>query len=101
MRREHKIPKPEIVPGQLRLVDTLKVLTFLDDFVAENDYFGGGAFSAADIMILFPSNLTQAWYVVDLSPYKNLLAWRNKVQVRPAFKRMLEKAQPNSIPALH
>jgi glutathione S-transferase len=98
---EHKIPTPIIVVGKPRLVDTPKVLTFLDDFLAENAYFGGDEFSAADIMMLFPTNLTQAWYVADLSPYKNLLAWREKVQARPAYIKMLEKARPNGIPSLN
>jgi glutathione S-transferase len=101
MRREHKIPTPEIVPGRPRLVDTPKVLTFLDDFLAENAYFGGDEFSAADIMMLFPTNLTQAWYVADLTPYKHLLAWREKVQARPAYTKMLENARPNGIPSLN
>ncbi|WP_299080581.1 glutathione S-transferase family protein [uncultured Paraglaciecola sp.] len=100
IRMENKLPKPDIKPGQPRLVDTPKVLTFLDDFLGENAYFGGDVFSAADIMMLFPTNLAQAWYVADLTPYKNLLAWREKVQARPAYIKTMEKARPNGIPPL-
>lgn len=101
VRMQNKIPKPEIKPGEPRLIDTPKVLQFLDDYLAENPYFGGKEFSAADIMMLFPTNLTQAWYVADVTPYKHLLAWRDKVQARPAYERMLKKARPNGIPALN
>lgn len=101
VRMQNKIPKPEPKPGQPRLVDTPKVLEYLDTFLAENEYFGGDQFSAADIMMLFPTNLTQAWYVADLTPYKNLLAWRDKVQARPAYERTMKKARPNGIPPLN
>jgi glutathione S-transferase len=88
-------PKPT---GGYKFVDTEAVLAFMEDFLSKHPYFGGSQFSAADIMMLFPTNITEAFNVADLSGYPHILAWRTNVQSRPAYKKMLEVARPNGIP---
>ena len=70
----------------------------MEDFLSKHPYFGGSQFSGADIMMLFPTNITEAFNVADLSPYPHILAWRTNVQSRPAYKKMLAVARPNGIP---
>jgi glutathione S-transferase len=84
--------------GGYKLVDTEAVLAFMEDFLSKHPYFGGAQFSGADIMMLFPTNITEGFNVADLSPYPHILAWRTNVQSRPAYKKMLEVARPNGIP---
>jgi glutathione S-transferase len=91
--------KPKTTSGY-KLVDTEAVLAFMEDFLSKHAYFGGSAFSAADIMMLFPTNITEAFNVADLSAYPHILAWRTNVQGRPAYKKMLEVARPNGIPGV-
>lgn len=81
-------------PGP-RLVNTGDVLTFMDTFLGEHPYFGGEEFSAADIMMLFPMNMTESFGVADMEPYPNLVAWRKKVRERSAYKRTLKVALPD------
>jgi glutathione S-transferase len=91
--------KPKTTGGY-KLVDTEAVLVFMEDFLSKHPFFGGSAFSAADIMMLFPTNITEAFNVADLSAYPHILAWRANVEGRPAYKRMLEVARPNGIPGV-
>ena len=86
--------RQEPKPGP-RLVNTDDVLKFMDTFLSKNPYFGGQEFSAADIMMLFPMNMTESFGVADMDPYPHLVAWRDKVRQRPAYKRALEVALPD------
>jgi glutathione S-transferase len=90
--------KPKTPEGTYKLVDTEAVLKFMEDYLSRHPYFGGAEFSAADIMMLFPTNITEAFNVADLSAYPHILAWRTNVQSRPAYKRMLAAARPNGVP---
>jgi glutathione S-transferase len=92
--------KPKTPAGGYKLVDTEAVLAFMEDFLSKHPYFGGSAFSGADIMMLFPTNLTEAFNVADLSPYPHILAWRTDVQGRPAYKKMLAAARPDGVPGM-
>jgi glutathione S-transferase len=71
---------------------------FADDFLSKHPYFGGGDFSAADIMMLFPLTIAESFGVTDMTQYPNVVAWRKKVQERPAYKKMLAVARPNGVP---
>ncbi len=90
--------KPKTPEGQYKLVDTEAVLKFMEDFLSKHPYFGGAEFSAADIMMLFPTNITEAFNVADLSAYPHIVAWRTNVESRPAYKKMLSVARPNGVP---
>src|ERR1700722_13923538 len=47
---------PNLFPGTtMKLVGTLDVIAFIEAFLADHPYFGGAAFSAADIMMYFPA----------------------------------------------
>jgi glutathione S-transferase len=92
--------KPKTPEGQYKLVDTEAVLKFMEDFLSKHPYFGGAEFSAADIMMLFPTNITEAFNVADLSAYPHIVAWRTSVEGRPAYKKMLTVARPNGIPGV-
>jgi glutathione S-transferase len=90
--------KPKTPAGGYKLVDTEAVLAFMEDFLSKHAYFGGSAFSAADIMMLFPTNITEAFNVAELSAYPHIIAWRASVESRPAYKKMLSVARPDGVP---
>jgi glutathione S-transferase len=90
--------KPKTPAGGYKLVDTEAVLIFMEDFLSKHPYFGGSAFSAADIMMLFPTNITEAFNVADLSAYPHIVAWRSNMESRPAYKKMLSVARPDGVP---
>jgi glutathione S-transferase len=90
--------KPKTPDGGYKLVDTEAVLKFMEDYLSKHPYFGGAQFSAADIMMLFPTNITEAFNVADLAPYPHVIAWRASVESRPAYKKMLIVARPDGVP---
>lgn len=92
--------KPKMPAGGYKLVDTEAVLAFMEDYLSMHPYFGGSAFSAADIMMLFPTNMTEAFNVADLSAYPHIVAWRTSVESRPAYKKMLSVARPDGVPGM-
>ena len=92
--------KPKTPAGGYKLVDTEAVLAFMEDYLSKHPYFGGSAFSAADIMMLFPTNITEAFNVADLAAYPHIIAWRTDVQSRPAYKKMLAVARPDGVPGV-
>lgn len=96
----------QIQPPQQRspLVDSEGVVQFAENFLAENPWFGGAEFSAADIMMLFPINFAMTLNIVNKAQFPNINAWIAKIEARPAYQAMLAKARPDgmvgSLPAL-
>lgn len=79
------------------LVDSEAVVQFADNFLAENPWFGGDEFSAADIMMMFPLNVATNLGLVDEAQFPAVAAWKEKAMARPAYQRMLEKARPDGM----
>ena len=72
-----------------------KVLTYLEDFLSRKPYFGGEAFSLADIMMYFNTLFISMVAKHDMSPYPKVMDWHARMEARPAFKKMREVALPN------
>jgi glutathione S-transferase len=89
--------KPAAQPGRPKLVDSEAVVKFADDFLSKHPYFGGESFSAADLMMLFPTAFAGTLNVVDLADYPHIQAWRAKVESRPAYQKMLSIARPDGM----
>lgn len=79
------------------LVDSEAVVQFADNFLAENPWFGGDEFSAADIMMMFPLNVATNLGLVDEALFPHVAAWKVKATARPGYQRMLEKARPDGM----
>ena len=79
------------------LVDSEATVQFADDYLAAHPWFGGAAFSGADIMMMFPLNVATVLNLVDAAQFPNVAAWKAKIEARPAYKRMLAKARPDGM----
>ncbi|MDZ4761359.1 MAG: glutathione S-transferase family protein [Alphaproteobacteria bacterium] len=75
--------------------DGQRAMRFADAFLATHPYFGGAEFSAADIMMWFPSDYADRIKVADIAKYPNLAAWQDRMEARPAFTRTLAVARPD------
>jgi glutathione S-transferase len=80
-----------------RPMDANGVVRFADDFLQRHPYFGGQDFSAADIMMLFPIAYADMLKVIELEQFPNVVAWRKRVEARPAYQRMVEKARARNV----
>jgi glutathione S-transferase len=80
-----------------RLVDSEAVVQFAENYLEENSWFGGPEFSSADIMMFFPLNVATRLNLVDEAKFPFIAAWKIKIEARPAYQRMLEKARPDGM----
>jgi glutathione S-transferase len=79
------------------MVDSEATVQFAEDYLASHAWFGGAEFSAADIMMMFPLNVATSLNLVDAAQFPKIAAWKEKVEARPAYKRMLAKARPDGL----
>ena len=63
-------------------------------------YLAGQDLSAADIMIVFCLTTMRLFTPFDLGPYPNILAYLQRIGARPAYRRAIEKGDPDMVPML-
>ncbi|WP_105636266.1 glutathione S-transferase family protein [Cronobacter dublinensis] len=69
---------------------------FIEDHLTQHPWFAGQSFSMADIQMSFPIIALLARS--DASEFRQLRAWLNNLQARPAWQRAIEKGGPLEIP---
>jgi glutathione S-transferase len=80
-----------------QMVDSEATVQFAEDYLAKHPWFGGAEFSAADIMMLFPLNVATSLNLVEATRFPKIAAWKEKIEARPAYQRMLAKARPDGL----
>lgn len=78
-----------------RLVDTEAVTQFAEEFLSRHPWFGGEAFSGADIMMMWPLIRVTNYNMIDAADIPNIEAWKARLRARPAYQRMLDKSLPD------
>lgn len=66
-----------------------KHLGYMESALAGNDYLVGNTFSAADIHVSFVAQTAKQYTAMD--NYPNILAWLDRLEERPAYKRAEQK----------
>lgn len=66
----------------------------IESRLGEAPYLAGDAFTAADILTLFPLTTMRAFAPRDITPYPNIRAYLRRLGQRPAFQRAMAKADP-------
>lgn len=79
------------------MVDSEATVQFAEDYLATHAWFGGAEFSAADIMMMFPLTVATSLNLVDAAQFPKIAAWKEKIEARPAYRRMLAKARPDGL----
>jgi glutathione S-transferase len=67
----------------------------IEQRLGEASYLAGDAFTAADIMNLFPLTTGRMFVPRDLSPFPNIRTYLARIGARPAFKAAMAKADPD------
>ena len=55
--------------------------------LGETEYFAGGEFTVADIMMVYPMTTARLAVPKDISGYPNILSYLQRIVARPGFKR--------------
>ena len=63
-------------------------------------YFAGDAFTAADIMMVFPLTTMRVFAPRDLAPYPHIRAYLQRIGARPAYRAAMAKGDPQMTPLL-
>ncbi len=83
--------KRKFVAPQLQLH-----LDHMEAALAETGWFAGAELSAADVQMSFPVQVAAARAGLDAA-YPNLLAWLQRIEARPAWRRGIERGGPYSL----
>jgi glutathione S-transferase len=67
---------------------------FIEDYLSRYPYFGGSAFTAADIMMHFAVRGAKLMVWIDPEDYPSIRKWKHEVEARPAFARANKAATP-------
>jgi len=94
---DYRAWRKEPPKARSRLVDSEATVQHAENFLAEHNWFGGEAFSGADIMMMFPLNVATGLNIVDEAQFPSVAAWKKKIEARPAYQRMLAAARPDGM----
>jgi glutathione S-transferase len=59
----------------------------MNERLAKTQYLAGSDFSFADVLAIPTMVVSMKNFKVDLSPYKDVLRWRDEVALRPAVRQ--------------
>lgn len=91
-----RIPEAKDSPVRARLADRMAtMLSFVDGKLAGHDYFAGGEFTAADVMMVFSFTTVRRFLDFDLAPYVNIQAYLRRIEARPAYQKAMAVAGPD------
>jgi glutathione S-transferase len=76
------------------------VFSILEKRLGNAPYLAGEELTAADIMTVFSLTTMRLFMPFDLSPYPNILAYLQRIGARPAYRRAMEKGDPDLTPLL-
>jgi glutathione S-transferase len=80
--------------GKQKMAATLRLV---DEHLGKdgNPWLAGDEFTAADIMTVFSFTTMRTFYPLDLSEYKNILAYLKRATEREGYKEYRKKADPD------
>ena len=92
-----RVPEASASPAGTRVLARMKqMLAYVDAELGAGPYFAGAAFTAADVMMLFPFTTMRLFLDYDLAPYPNILAYMKRIEARPAYRRAMALAEPGT-----
>lgn len=68
--------------------------------LAKTAFLAGSEFTTADIMIVFTLTTMRLFLPFDLKPYPAILAYLQRIGARPAYRRAMQKGDPDMAPLL-
>lgn len=72
----------------------------LEERLGKAPYLAGQELTAADIMTVFTLTTMRLFMRYDLSPWPNIVAYLQRIGARPAYRRAMQKADPDLTPVL-
>jgi glutathione S-transferase len=77
-----------------------RVFDLVEARLGEAEFLAGSEFTAADIMSVFSLTTMRTFLPLDLSPYPNILAYLQRIGARDAYRRAMQRGDPDLVPML-
>ena len=77
-----------------------RCLDLVETRLGEANYFAGAEVTAADVMMVFSLTTMRHFLPLDLGPYPNILAYLQRIGARDAYRRAMQKGDPDMAPLL-
>jgi glutathione S-transferase len=77
-----------------------RVLALVEARLGDAPYLAGEEFTAADIMSVFSLTTMRLFQPFDLAPWPNIRAWLQRIGARAAYRRAMERGDPDLVPML-
>jgi len=71
-----------------------QMLAFVDRELGAGPWFAGEAFTAADVMMVFPFTTLRHFLDYDLGPHAHIQAYLKRIEARPAYRKAVALAGP-------
>ncbi len=92
-----RVPDGRTSPAGMRVAARLtQMLAFVDSELAGRSYFAGTEFTSADVMMTFPFTTMRLFLDYDLAPFPNILAYLERIEARPAYRKAMALAGPKN-----
>ena len=90
-----RVPDGDKTPAGIRVLARVKqMLAFVDAELADGPWFVGAEFTAADVMMTFTFTTVRHFLDYDLTPYSNIVAYLQRIEARPAYRKAMALAGP-------
>jgi glutathione S-transferase len=90
-----RVPEAGASPVTARIRERMKqMLLFVDAELGSGPWFAGADFTAADVMMVFPFTTMRLFLDYELAPYPNILAYLQRIEARPAYRKAMSLAGP-------
>ena len=90
-----RVPDGDKTPAGIRVLARMKqMLAFVDAELADGPWFVGAEFTAADVMMTFTFTTMRHFLDYDLTPYSNIVAYLQRIEARPAYRKAMALAGP-------
>jgi glutathione S-transferase len=76
------------------------VFSLLEQRLRAAPYLAGNELTAADIMTVFSLTTMRLFKPYELTPWPGILAYLQRIGARPAYRRAMQKADPDLTPVL-
>jgi glutathione S-transferase len=70
------------------------LLRYINNELSTRPYFAGQAFTAADIMMVYPFGIVKGFMRTDMSLYPNIESYLERIGQRPAYQKAMAIANP-------
>ena len=92
-----RVPEAAASPVNARVRDRAnQMLSFVNSELGSGPWFVGEKFTAADVMMVFPFTTMAHFLEIDMTPFANILAYRARIEARPAYQKAMALAGPKA-----